>query len=145
MINLTAYVKGVRLCKKLCPERTASRLPMSASLAMRCFVVPLHGIILYCLPTTMQCWLVLCGKRKMIFTSSRSRLSITTPHHQKSPNCYTARFWALDTAPALSLRGDSRTLNLQTGVQDEPFAFHALSKQIPTASCERIRRSWKEG
>ena len=84
----------------------------------------------------MQCWLVLCGKRKMIFTSSRSRLSITTPHPPEvCPNYYTARLLALDTA-APSFAGDSRTLNLQAGVRNEPFACHALSKQNPTASCK---------
>jgi len=71
----------------------------------------------------MQCRLVLCRKRKMIFTSSRSRLSITTPRtgsyqlHRKTLGRAVSEF-----------AGDSQALNLQAGVPGGAFACHALSK-----------------
>jgi hypothetical protein len=87
---------------------------MSASLAIRCFVVPRLFT-----NHPMQCWLVLCRKRKMI-TSSRSRLSITTPRTGSRPTANTARLWHPTRPRSIRVGGRLTNSNLQAGVQNEP-------------------------
>jgi hypothetical protein len=93
-----------------------------AGLALRCFCCLQQGY-----QPPVQCWLAMCRKRKMIFTSSRSQLSITTPHppgsHPTVLYCKT-----LGTRHRCAQRpefcGRLTNSNLQAGVQGRAFARH---------------------
>jgi hypothetical protein len=70
--------------------------------------------------------------------------SITIVYHnstpaRKSPNCYTARLLALDTA-ALSFGGRLANSNLQAGVPERAFTCQcSFLNKTPTASCKRAK------
>jgi len=89
---------------------------------------------------SMQCWLVLCRKRKMIFTSSQSRLSITTPRTGSRPTVTPQDFGTRHGRAASRVCGRLANSNLQAGVPERAFACHALSNQNSTTLCKHARR-----